>query len=799
MPSKISRGVSTMRLSFRIVFVLCFFTFLLPAQIEVSTSTLSFEAIAGGSPPPEQRVYVIASPGGTLTEVALAADGGAPGLLAPKWLVVAPKSLTMPGAVRVAVDPSTLVAGTQASARILFTKIDGTALGPQVQVTLNVRESAPKLVVTPETLHVYGKATTSAFVESDIVLRNTGGGSLAPVTAEVKSAAPWMSVKVLEPCAVECTVRVTTRYGMETGTRFAVVGLNTAAGAARLPVALHVSGDGSILSLEPPTIALEARSGHGLIRSRYSLVYSNGDTPTDWIVEKIAGGAWLTLDSTIGVSSRSIPGTVSVSANSAALVPGTYYSLLRLSSSGALNSPLYLPVVLRIAETAEPPIPLLPLGGYVFTAKIGENPPPGLKFNLSASSATPVQFRASVDHVTGAGWLTVSPTSGSVSSTAAASINVSTTVLPKGVYTGKIHFSVGNLGIRSLNVTTISSPASGCVPGSVHITHLGIPDDFKAAVGAHLPLVVSVLNDCGEAVTNAAVTVEFSNGERSLPLRHIANGVYAEAWSPSKEAAALNITAVATSSAYPFVSRAMVAGSVTSGSGPVLFANAVLNNLNPLVGAPLAPGTVAQVYGKNLATATVQPGFVNGKLPSTFNETSVLVGDIPAPLYYLSDSQLNVQLPVELASGREYQALAALNGAWSVPVTVFTEPATPGVVVYSDSGVIAQHADYSLVNAASPARPAEYIRVYLVGMGSTNPVVATGLPAPPQLHRVVKQPDVTLDGAPVTVSYAGLAPGWVGLYQIDFQVPASAQTGNLKLTITQNGVLANDSYLPVRR
>jgi uncharacterized protein (TIGR03437 family) len=64
---------------------------------------------------------------------------------------------------------------------------------------------------------------------------------------------------------------------------------------------------------------------------------------------------------------------------------------------------------------------------------------------------------------------------------------------------------------------------------------------------------------------------------------------------------------------------------------------------------------------------------------------------------------------------------------------------------------------------------------------------------------VVKQPDVTLDGAPVTVSYAGLAPGWVGLYQIDFQVPASAQTGNLKLTITQNGVLANDSYLPVRR
>jgi uncharacterized protein (TIGR03437 family) len=587
---------------------------------------------------------------------------------------------------------------------------------------------------------------------------------------------------------------------MDTGTLFTVVGINTAAGAASLPVALHVSGDGAILSLDPPTIALEARSGQGLIQPRQSLVYSTGDTPTDWIVEKIAGGSWLTLGSTIGVSSRSIPGTVSVSANSAALVPGTYYALLRVSSSAALNSPLYLPVVLRLSETSGLPIPLLPVGGYVFITKVGERPPSSLKLPLSVSSATPVQFRASVDHVSGAGWLTASPTSGSVSSTAIANINVSTATLPKGVYTGKIHFSAGNLGIRSLNVTTISSPATGCVPGSMHITHLGIPDDFKAAVGAHLPLVVSVLNDCGEAVTNAAVTVEFSNDERSLPLRQIANGVYAEAWSPSKESTVLNITAVATSSAYRFVSRAMVAGSVTSGSGPVLSANAVLNNLNPLVGAPLAPGTVAQVYGKNLATATVQPGFVNGRLPSAFNGTSVLVGDTQVPLYYLSDGQLNIQLPVELAAGREYQVLASLNGAWSVPVTVFTEPATPGVVVYTDGGAIAHHQNYgALVNAASPARPSEYVHVYLVGMGFTNPAVATGLPAPAQLQRVVTQPDVTLDGTPVTVSYAGLAPGWVGLYQIDFQVPASAQTGNLKLTITQNGVPANESYLPVRR
>lgn len=788
-----------MWVSFRILFVLCFFTWVLAAQIQLSTQTLSFDAVAGGDPPPQQRIYVIAAPAETITEVALAPDGGGPGLLAPNWLDVKPQTLTVPGAVRVSINPSGLTAGTQATARILLTKRDGTPLGPQVLVNLRVLQGAPKLVVTPETLHVYAKATTAAFVDSDIVIRNAGGGSLAPVTANVVKGDPWLRVKVPESCAAECKVRVTTWYRMDTGNWLGAIEITTAAGAATLPVAMHVHGSGAVLGLEPPAVQFEARVGHGLSESRRILVYNNGDTPAEWIVEKLEGGSWLTLDATTGTSTQSVPAALPFSVNSSALAEGAYHALLRITSSDAPNSPLYLPVALRVSAAATPISPLLPFGGLAFTANSGEEPSPGVKFPLLASSATPVRFRASVDHVTGAGWLTVSPSSGSTSGAAPAQVVVSAASMPRGVYTGKIHFSTENLEIRSLNVTAISSPASGCVPTKIIATHIGLTDDFRTTVGGHLPISVSVLNDCGEAVTNAVATAEFSNGERPLQLRHIGLGVYAAPWSPSKEAETLNITAVATSPRHPFTERAVVAGSVGSGSGPVLAAGAILNNLNPLIGGAVAPGTVAQVYGANLATAVTQPGYVNGKLPSNYNGTSVLLGGIPAPLYYLSSTQVNVQVPVELTPGREYQALASLNGAWSVPTSFFIDTVSPGIAVYASGAVIAQDIYYGLINEANPAHPGNFVRVYLVGMGATNPAVSTGLPTPDRLHPALVQPTVSLDGSPVTVSYAGLTPRSVGLYQIDFQVPASARTGNLKLLITQNGVPANESYLPVRQ
>ncbi len=174
------------------------------------------------------------------------------------------------------------------------------------------------------------------------------------------------------------------------------------------------------------------------------------------------------------------------------------------------------------------------------------------------------------------------------------------------------------------------------------------------------------------------------------------------------------------------------------------------------------------------------------------------VGQYQAPLYFISPSPLAAEIPFELAPNQQYAAIASVNNALSLPINITVVPVQPGIAVRTDGTAEAQHtADYSLVTAANPAKPGETVVIYLAGMGATNPSVASGAPTPPQLVPTVVQPTVTLDSQNVTIAYAGLTPTGIGLYQIDFVVPANARSGNLNVIVTQNGVVSNTAILPV--
>jgi uncharacterized protein (TIGR03437 family) len=91
--------------------------------------------------------------------------------------------------------------------------------------------------------------------------------------------------------------------------------------------------------------------------------------------------------------------------------------------------------------------------------------------------------------------------------------------------------------------------------------------------------------------------------------------------------------------------------------------------------------------------------------------------------------------------------------------------------------------------------------MYLLGMGETNPKMATGVAAPssPPFALVTTQPDVKINGVSVPVFYAGLTPGTVGLYQINSKIPDDAPDGQLPLTVTQGDASANEVVIPVRK
>jgi uncharacterized protein (TIGR03437 family) len=184
-------------------------------------------------------------------------------------------------------------------------------------------------------------------------------------------------------------------------------------------------------------------------------------------------------------------------------------------------------------------------------------------------------------------------------------------------------------------------------------------------------------------------------------------------------------------------------------------------------------------------------------LPTSFAETSVIVGGFEAPLYFLSNGQVNIQIPTELVPNQTYQVIVSANGALSVPDRLTVTPVQPGIAAFPDGRVIAQHADFTLVDAGRPARPDEVILLYLAGLGETNPRVPSGQVSP--LAQVVVPVTVTVDGRPATVHYAGLTPGAIGLYQINVQIPAASPSGELSLVVRQGDLEANTVRVPVQR
>ncbi len=90
--------------------------------------------------------------------------------------------------------------------------------------------------------------------------------------------------------------------------------------------------------------------------------------------------------------------------------------------------------------------------------------------------------------------------------------------------------------------------------------------------------------------------------------------------------------------------------------------------------------------------------------------------------------------------------------------------------------------------------------VYCTGLGVTQPGVAPGQGAPSAepLARVVAPVTATVGGVTAPVQFAGLTPGFVGLYQVNVQIPSGVPSGSAPLVLTQSGVASNTVTLVVR-
>ena len=769
------------------------------ATAQVSSSNLTFSAVADGPMPPAQVLTVSSSDGSPLN-FAVLEDGGAPGAAAPAWLTVTPALATTPSPIRVSIDPTGLAPGSY-SARLQLTDTHGQSLGVLVGVALAVSQAASQLSLSPARVSVSGTITAGT-VQQGVLVRNLGAGSIAPVNVTVPSGGRWLTASVDSPdsCDRLCVVFVKAfAGGIAPGAYLGTVRISTAIGSQDVPVSFLVTDHSPLLQAGSDDLEFEAVQGTGLSDSRVLALSNTGDLLSTWVADVIDGKSWLSLSSLSGSVDSGATSAITVSINSGNLAAGAYGGLIRFSYLGSLNAALYVPVVLRV-NPAGASVPLLSSGGLLITP--AGNILQGPQLTLSAAGSTAIPFQVSAQS---SNWLSVTPPRGQVSSSQPAVLNIGTdgSNLSPGFYSGLINVAFGNTTFRTVNVGFVPASNDICVPQNLHLIETATPDGFAGRTTFPVPLDSTVVDDCGKPVSNGSVFATFSNGDPGIALRGIGGGRYVQTWTPASTSGSLpggtvSVALRVFAPGYKPASQELI-GTVSADSLPVIRTGGVLNNFYPQPGAAVAPGAAVQIFGSAFGTSTAQGTITNGRLSTNLGGVSVKIGGIDAPLYYTSAGQINAQVPAELVVNRQHQVIVNVNGVYSKPEPINVVAVQPGIAAYQDGHVIAQDTGYNLITVQHPAHAGDVIVLYLTGMGPTSPPVATGVPAPrTPLAEVTTQTQVTIDGAPAQVIFAGLSPDSVGLYQIDVRIPDGAKTGDLAIVVMQNGATSNTALLPVR-
>jgi uncharacterized protein (TIGR03437 family) len=734
------------------------------------------------------------------------------------WLFVDTVTAKTPSIVKVGVDPGELAAGDYEATITFQSELTGET--KTTTVHLLVRDVEPSMLVQPSMLRYIVTPNSEPTVERVIRVRNPGRGRIN-YAVRVLRGRNWISVAdnrgMVGPNITQRIRLVLDRRGVRPGFRRGAVEVRWEGGSVVIPVVLFWA-EQNLMDISHDGMLFEAVVGNDPFRRPPGItMLSQAASLTSWTVEQFGGKEWLTMGQTGGLTSIAQPGLLGFQINSRELPVGVYYANLRVTVEGALNSPQNVPIILNVITPDLPSVVLPDPAGLLFIARPGEPIAPQ-QVTLLARTSDEIPYRAAIFFSDGADWLALGTETGITSLARPAVISLSATAreLPAGVYRARVSISSDNAFVRAVNVTlivtgedtvsesgnSIGAPRlaeSGCTAKSLVATDVGLPFSFTSPASWPVPLRVLLKDSCGNAMADGQITATFSNGDPAVALKLLdaADGTYAATWVPASVA---DNIAVRYDAAAPGLESSTVetVGSIAPNEAPTLAREGILHNLSPLLGGPLAPGNIVAIFGENMAAGSTASTSL--PLPTSVGGTSVIIGGLEAPLYFVSSKQINAMIPFELDPGRPYQVIVSANNALTMPEAIMVEPVQPGVAAFADGKIIAQHSsDGSLVTADNPAKPGEFLVIYLAGMGRTDEEVHSGdaSPADP-LARPEIAPVLTIAGQEAQIFFAGLTPGLVGLYQINFQVPENAPSGEQELMVDQSGATSNMTTITIQ-
>ncbi len=587
-----------------------------------------------------------------------------------------------------------------------------------------------------------------------------------------------------------------------------------------------------------PGLISVANTGIGTLAGLTATASVTGSVP-DWLQVSIAPGF-----------ASQTQTTASVSVNPGSLPAGTHFGQVSFALPGAVNSPQTATVQVIVGSalpTFHPSSVFVPVPYDAYSGTFGTLPPP-LILTITNPSLLTLDFTMSAPVPDGPlsiwnGWKNLPlfspiPTSGSIppggTSTLSFSVNAGcvtdptcfsnfppsldawAVTFPALNYTYFLFAEVVAVGPSSappipswgsppsLSLSHgffgVAKPASGGIAtASAHACTNSVLEGritsvpligFPTAIGQPTPLEVTAFDNCGNSLDSGSVVATFSTGEPPVSLAPMGGGQWSATWVPSL---ASNTAVITLQGVSPdgLQGGGTLPAAVASSTTPLVSPGAVLNaaSSKPV----LAPGSFISIYGVNLASQNTYAS--STPFPTLLGSTQAFLGGQPLPLQFSGAKQINAVIPYDVEINAVQQLVVQAGDALSQPEPVLIAAAAPGVFTQDQSGsgpgaILVQPAGSSksaMNTPANPAKAGDALLIFCTGLGAVTPKVTAGSIAPSSPPAKTDNPvTATIGGIDAPVLFAGLAPGFVALYQVNVKVPsgiAAAQDVPLILSV----------------